>query len=163
VTTDWDDFDGWATALESGDYKQGVNALANMRDDGSYEYCCLGVLCRWLKATGALGIAVTEGAFGDVIFDGQESVLPETVTDFTGLCSNPVLEIPADDWRNVLASVSSDQLRDELDDLRDKDSEHAGCQRSRPGTISLADLNDAKVPFREIARLIRKYLKKESA
>lgn len=36
--------DIWATALESGDYKQGKGWL-KQQQDGSYSYCCLGVLC----------------------------------------------------------------------------------------------------------------------
>lgn len=33
----------WLEALESGEYKQGFNALCRVYPDGTVEYCCLGV------------------------------------------------------------------------------------------------------------------------
>lgn len=34
----------WAKALESGEYKQGLNYLHSEKD-GEHKFCCLGVLC----------------------------------------------------------------------------------------------------------------------
>lgn len=35
----------WLEALRSGKYKQTTRALCELNDDGTYGYCCLGVLC----------------------------------------------------------------------------------------------------------------------
>jgi len=37
--------DKWVEALRSGKYKQGKAKLAEKNTDGSFSYCCLGVLC----------------------------------------------------------------------------------------------------------------------
>lgn len=34
----------WVKALRSGEYKQGHGSLCRRADDGSYSFCCLGVL-----------------------------------------------------------------------------------------------------------------------
>jgi hypothetical protein len=35
----------WVTALRSGTYNQGQSQLAQRQEDGTIQYCCLGVLC----------------------------------------------------------------------------------------------------------------------
>lgn len=38
-------FDKWLTALRSGEYQQGKNALKRIDQNGNVQYCCLGVAC----------------------------------------------------------------------------------------------------------------------
>lgn len=69
----------WVEALRSGQYVQGHKALRIQQRDGSYTFCCLGVLCDiHAKETGK------EWDDGNLYMD-HEASLPRTVRDWAGL------------------------------------------------------------------------------
>lgn len=91
----------WVNALRSGEYEQGEGNLRVRLDNGSYEFCCLGVLCDiYRKETG-------EGDWGqDNFFLGESEYLPIKVTSWAGLRdSNPVVR-DSDDFNSELADLN---------------------------------------------------------
>lgn len=76
----------WATALESGEYKQGTGGL---RDADSDTYCCLGVLCELAVEDGIIERRLRKGfrqspewVYG---YPGESAFLPPEVTKWAGL------------------------------------------------------------------------------
>lgn len=82
----------WATALESGEYKQGHKVLCSVGEDDSKRYCCLGVLCELAVKAGVIPEPVDrEDAYvGRSLYFGgpRESsgaYLPKSVATWAGL------------------------------------------------------------------------------
>lgn len=91
----------WINALRSGEYEQGEGALRVRLDDGSYGFCCLGVLCDiYREETG-------EGEWSlDRSFLGESEYLPTKVRLWAGLRdSNPVIK-ESDDFNSELADIN---------------------------------------------------------
>lgn len=102
--------EAWREALLSGQYKQGVAALSFKGLNGSYTYCCLGVLCE-LALQQCVPLVKTErqagsGAF--IAYDGEESYLPVAVQEWAGLPQHP---------RNAAGDESLSVLNDTLLDF----------------------------------------------
>ena len=90
----------WTAALRSGDYKQGRAVLCEQLSDGTYIYCCLGVLCDVAVKKGV----IPPGKFfgGTTILKyGQENnggVLPAEVIEWAGLEeANPIIGEPLEE------------------------------------------------------------------
>lgn len=100
--------DQWVAALESGEYKQGKGALAEVGEEGKIRYCCLGVLCDLAVKAGV--VEVNESPYGHLNY-GRESggVLPDSVSEWAGLVvdGNP-LEDPMVD--GAFLSAYNDDL-----------------------------------------------------
>ena len=78
----------WLDALLSGEYAQGRSQLVVRKDDGSKEYCCLGVLCDLaLKAGVVVDVDETVLAYANpaVSYDGKKFYLPEAVRTWAGI------------------------------------------------------------------------------
>jgi hypothetical protein len=125
----------WVKALRSGKYRQ---AQGRLRTDGGF--CCLGVACEVAIAD---GVDVRRG--GDVrafTYDGAETALPPSVAGWLGgLLDNPVVPM-----RHLPAQAQAAVRRGPFgnSDVRT--------------AISLAELNDAGVPFTDIADIIERSL-----
>lgn len=89
----------WVEALRSGKYIQTTGALRAARGHGSYEHCCLGVLC---ELAAEEGIVETAGSWGYLDPKQRKDVangmfLPDSVKDWAGLPDiDPVIEIATD-------------------------------------------------------------------
>lgn len=109
----------WTAALRSGQYEQGRKVLRQSREDGTYENCCLGVLCELAEAEG-----VTESAYdaeeGAWTYDGEAAYLPPRVAEWAGL---PLVEGYPEVGRNwslprVMTPLGEETLVALNDDLR---------------------------------------------
>ena len=82
----------WITALESGEYIHGVNALKKS-SEGEIAYCCLGVLCdMYIKETGtASWHEPNSSGICEFLNSGQEqgignsAFLPDIVIGWSGM------------------------------------------------------------------------------
>lgn len=73
----------WIDALEGGEYQQATGVLKNTDEDGSADYCCLGVLCDLAIKD---GVDVKVKNLGDCsVFDGEGMFLPSSVVEWAGL------------------------------------------------------------------------------
>ena len=121
----------WVDALRSGNYGQDKEHLRTT--DG---FCCLGVLCDLAVAEG-LDIKVQEPEVGsergEYEYDYNTTYLPISVQTWAEIAYNP----------KVPASIVPDTY---------------GRDFSSHVEVDLADLNDAGMPFSEIADLIEKGL-----
>jgi hypothetical protein len=134
----------WIEALESGRYIQGIGALhergAEKWIDGSMyskpdSFCCLGVLCNLAYEDGAVDITASERG-SHVFYDGESNYLPASVIRWAGL--------RWDGKRKFEGTVDTPTI------------EESRCIISTdPGASSLAQMNDARYPFSEIAETIR--------
>ena len=87
----------WIDALESGEFKQGRDALGIAYPDGSTSHCCLGVLCEVyerevapLKDVGEskydlTGAKPLPGGGARINYRGEIYILPDDVADWVGL------------------------------------------------------------------------------
>lgn len=77
----------WSKALRSGKYKQGRAALASQREDGSWSYCCLGVLCEVGKRKGVdLEILKRERGYSvRKFYSGHDTDLPPEIKNWSGM------------------------------------------------------------------------------
>lgn len=75
----------WVAALRSGEFNQARRYLSI---DGGY--CCLGVLCELAYRDGVITERMEFGDDGEnpVVYDGNLSVLPDSVRDWAGLDDN---------------------------------------------------------------------------
>jgi hypothetical protein len=140
----------WIAALESGDYEQGQGALALVTDEGKRTYCCLGVLCEVLASSErvSLPVSIDEQESRYVKYDGSSTSLPVSVQRYASLPGYPTVSIPDEPWKFIKASATVRFRREQaLDD-----------HRNQTGDVSLAELNDAGVPFTVIAEVIRQYM-----
>ena len=80
------------SALRSGEYEQGTKALCKLREDGTKEWCCLGVACD-LAVKAGVTLAVTtdeteyiddKGNYRRVAYDTHDGILPQAVMDHFG-------------------------------------------------------------------------------
>lgn len=118
----------WIEALRSGNYRQGVDSLATIRDYGDIEYCCLGVACELYAQEH--DIDITESVNGTRLYYGdQEYSLPTVVKEWLGL---------ADEH----GTFYKDSLPEKHKDM------------SLGDKPSLEQLNDNSVSFDEIADFI---------
>lgn len=143
-------------ALRSGKYQQGRNYLAKRGSDGIVRYCCLGVMCELAVRAGAVERLPVEDTNASFAYrtpgsdDGNSRVLVEGVISWLGIdeerfgahSGNPSL--PASDVLRVLGPEWEEEISNWT------------FSRSRP--ISLADLNDLKVPLEKIADVIEECL-----
>lgn len=116
----------WLTALRSGEYKQGKGFLKDQQGDEPARYCCLGVLCELAAKAG-----IIEGSERDTDeyvhrFDGQTSYLPPKVATWAGI--------------HYQGKIYRPGASGELSDAR--------------VSVDLADLNDYKMNFGQIADVI---------
>jgi hypothetical protein len=137
----------WVSALESGAYEQGRAKLCTVADDGKRTYCCLGVLCQ-------LYLGLPEYLGETPSYNGEIWYLPRLVQERAGLIEgSPSVALSDEDFALALSFVQAHSSKENLTESRDRpDAQYA------VGSVALAALNDAGVPFSEIARLIRKYL-----
>lgn len=80
----------WASALESGEYKQGTGLLCRVTYKGEKRWCCLGVLCDLAVKKGIIP-QPTEAPFGEGLeFGGPDkysvntAYLPQAVAEWAG-------------------------------------------------------------------------------
>lgn len=138
----------WVKALRSGDYYQGTDYLAVKRE-GFAEHCCLGVLCEIAKAQGIVAEKTHPAGPSIRVFynpnrpegDFEHRSLPVVVQEWAGLTelhsSNPLVRLP--------------------DYIDPSDVPNMGYDPKNP-SVSLAELNDDRVPFDTIARVIEDQL-----
>jgi hypothetical protein len=106
----------WLEALESGEYPQGKLQLRQKREDDTYEYCCLGVLCD-IAAKHGIGHWNGKDDIEGIIFvtnsNGFEDVtiLPDAVRDWAGLDDN-VPDVIFDQKKSHLAEVNDYKNQD---------------------------------------------------
>lgn len=123
----------WTDALRSGEYAQGKESLTRIRENGSEEHCCLGVLCKLaLKAGIKMPVDIPDSGSHDpeVAYAGETSYLPRPVMNWAGLQDmNPIL-IHHFDGNGVPCSVANDdenlsfdQIADLIDGGQDANSE----------------------------------------
>lgn len=154
----------WTAKLRSREFEQGAEYLRR----GS-AYCCLGVLCHLAGEAGIIEPHPMDGYYEDEYYDegldepyggnwvpnpngtwdygqpGDQEVLPGIVQNWAGLGDwpnggdNPLVTVPDE----ILA-----QLNPAVRLMVGASTGHA------PGQVSLAQLNDAKVPFPVIADII---------
>lgn len=74
----------WATALRSGHYRQGKQALKTKTTDGSCLHCALGVLCHLFLEDTERGKWELQRQ-GNFAFLGREFQIPVCVMDWAGL------------------------------------------------------------------------------
>lgn len=98
--------EAWATALESGEFKQGKGTLTRVDYDDSEKDCCLGVLCKLAVKAGIITRQV--GIAGRVLYDYDEdsSVLPAAVMDWAGLTHHNPNVIDAGGRRHSVAEFN---------------------------------------------------------
>ena len=119
----------WVEALESGKYKQGKDSLKIQNKDGSFSYCCLGVLCELAVEDGIIKpSSIPKNSFVWT-YEDRSGVLPMKVMEWAGLDScNP-------------------QVKDDI---------HVSLQHEN---LSLSVYNDnLNYSFKQIAKLIRDHL-----
>jgi hypothetical protein len=148
---------GWTAWLRDPQHEQGAEYLRM----GS-RFCCLGGLCVLAGEAEIIEPRPADGYYdGTDDYDGvffpdpdgrwdygqpeDEEVLPSAVQDWAGLhgeyASNPLVQVP-----DEIVPRLTDTARDLL---RITEQTHG-----TPGTITLAQLNDAGVPFSVIADII---------
>lgn len=93
--------EAWRSALVSGEWQQGKGKLAKKNPDGTWRYCCLGVLCE-LAVQAGVQLNVTEMCDDDPetvfrFYNGEHGFLPPEVQQWSGLCDrNPAVDHPSD-------------------------------------------------------------------
>jgi hypothetical protein len=90
----------WVSALRSGEYKQGVNAL-RVND----KFCCLGVLCN-LHAQSHPKIAKKQ--LDPEYYLGEDKILPESVKDWAGMKSTDGCFYSDDGPTDTLVELNDD-------------------------------------------------------
>lgn len=83
----------WVEALRSGAYEQGFYAL---KTEGG-KYCCLGVACEVAVHEGVIEPGAGRPGWIDTYYDGQASVLPESVRHWLGL-ADEAGSLTSDAW-----------------------------------------------------------------
>lgn len=135
--------DRWLEALRSGEYKQGKGRLVKETDDGTFNYCCLGVLCDLAQQQGIVEQGEVPCGCG-----GEDSCSIECV-GFVGANGSPdgknrafsfsVLPFPVMEWAGLDAADPMVRIEEVDGYLNDR---------------HLSGLNDAGSDFLEIADLI---------
>lgn len=75
----------WVKALRSGKYKQDIGQLRSEKG-----YCCLGVACE-VSIKNRVILNVSQTKDNTYLYDGDEGVLPESVSQWLGVDRDPVL------------------------------------------------------------------------
>jgi hypothetical protein len=85
----------WLEALRSGRYQQGKNLLVRMNEDGSSEYCCMGVLCELAIDHGVRVVreVAQEGALSVIYFSSHDTFPPHSVKEWAKLDSKAEIEL----------------------------------------------------------------------
>lgn len=97
-------------ALRSGDYIQGQGALRRPKMDGTYEWCCLGVLCDLHQK------AVGEKTWTATGYYNELSALPPVVGQWAGLSSaNPIIRETNLIRMNDMTKLSFNSIADLID------------------------------------------------
>jgi hypothetical protein len=81
----------WCKDLESGRHMQGRDALAQERNDGKVEYCCLGRACEIAIQEGLGSLERRREEDGVFCYDGEEWELPSALADKLGLETDPIV------------------------------------------------------------------------
>lgn len=130
----------WIAALTSGEYKQGMAALAIAHDDGSRTYCCLGVLCDLLVEDGILTKEERKG-YSEAIY---RTVV---VSSAWPMCSTDV--IPAGVAEQIGVS-----RRGEVPGLYDREGD----------LVELVTMNDSLgLSFSQIAQVVDLFMPEEES
>lgn len=105
-------------ALRSGEYTQGKNVLAKPNIDGKMCYCCLGVACK-VAIDNGLEIEVDDSIKdAPVEFDGDRTVLPQSVQTWYGFDRDDP-ELINDQQVYINATYSNDTLGYTFDQIAD--------------------------------------------
>lgn len=100
----------WTAGLRSGEFEQGTDVLTKDGKD-----CCLGVLCK-LGIRAGIKVEVFTGEGGTVIYDGEDSYLPQSIMDWAGLDdSNPEVFYRDSDGDECNMSLSELNDSDQFD------------------------------------------------
>jgi hypothetical protein len=125
----------WTTALRSGDYEQGQEALrvSGREEDGSADaYCCLGVACEvYRKETGEGGWHRDDSGFwmfrsGELddygYYDQSWSSLPRKVAEWYGVRRDELTVDFDNDSRNQLTNLNDNEAQsfEQIADLIDE-------------------------------------------
>lgn len=122
----------WGAWLLEHEGDQGPSALRRETEQGS-KFCCLGGLCELAVAAGVTASRHEEGAsYFSYGADAETAVLPPEVREWAGLAhANPVVLIPGD---------------------------YDGPFTTPGARVTVAELNDRGMPFREVWQLIDREL-----
>lgn len=96
----------WLKALESGKFKQGRNYLCKELEDGSKEYCCMGVLCEISGKSGWI-----KSDFGRYSFKDDFEYAPSTLTKRVGLSGNDTRLADMNDFYSLSFKQIADRIR----------------------------------------------------
>lgn len=111
----------WVEALRSGDYKQGTGALLKVREDGTEEFCCLGVACQISGVVSRLDrgeLRVPAFVSNEDPDDNNAGTLPDAVVEWLGIESvNPTLT--DENGRSDATSVWNDVEDADFDKIAD--------------------------------------------
>jgi hypothetical protein len=118
----------WVAALRSGDYEQGMSRLVTVRGDGTFDYCCLGVLCDLAVKADVPLTVLDEGISRS--YDNYNGLLPQAVRDWAGFTEDSAIDTGEGEFRV-----------------------HVGISEAGD-PIDLAELNDGGDSFDKIAELI---------
>ncbi len=76
--------DKWIVALRSGDFTQGDGYLARQNDEGTTQYCCMGVGCVVMGAESFLNATLMDGTTA-LSFEGAVKMPPRSFIEWLGL------------------------------------------------------------------------------
>ena len=133
----------WLKALRSGKYKQGKSILFS-----DNKYCCLGVLCELAVQD---GIIKKSFMYYNTYFDKAVMLLPPKVVKWAGFDKENVSIESTPRW----SAFYRPRRRHEYNIvIREKTK----LKRNITSMIELPDLNDSGNTFKQIAKVIEKYL-----
>ena len=120
----------WVDALRSGEYQQGQNKLHVWDEEGTEFFCCLGVLCDLAVNNGVKVTVVDIDDDGMYCYENEVEFLPQEVMEWSGVWS------------------------------KDGEYEFEGNPDAFGKNLrgKLTNMNDAGVPFFDIADEIEKWL-----
>ena len=112
----------WIEALRSGKYQQGVGQLKALSEEGTFQYCCLGVACEIFKET--LNLTEEEENRGISSFNGKSSVPPVEIVSLLGL-HNEYGDVKKELFRGTALVSLNDELQlsfEEIAEVLEKQS-----------------------------------------
>lgn len=114
--------DEWVTELRSGDYEQSRMRLRRRNDQGTDEFCCLGVLCEIAVKHQVIAPAVLNEFGNDyTYFDGDErhsAYLPDSVVAWAELPNtDPKVQLPTGGRESLVHMNDEGQSFDRIADV----------------------------------------------